>query len=90
MNVIDANGWSPLHHAAYIGDVQAATKLLESGASVNAYSNQQRTPLHLAAMQNQVEVVKTLMLSQAEMEWKDELKCTPLHLACKKGSIDSA
>ena len=40
VNNMDSNGWSALHHAAYIGDVSSATVLIESGAKVNAYSNQ--------------------------------------------------
>jgi ankyrin repeat protein len=39
VNNMDSNGWSALHHAAYIGDVSSATVLIESGAKVNAYSN---------------------------------------------------
>lgn len=49
VNNIDSNGWSALHHAAYIGDIESARTLLESDAKVNAFSNQNRTPLHLAA-----------------------------------------
>lgn len=39
VNQIDANGWSALHHAAYIGDLDSAAALIEAGAKVNAYSN---------------------------------------------------
>lgn len=28
VNNVDANGWTPLHHAAYIGDVSSAQKLI--------------------------------------------------------------
>jgi len=40
VNNIDGNGWTPLHHAAYIGDYEAASVLIENGAKVNSYSNQ--------------------------------------------------
>ena len=86
-NSIDSNGWTPLHHAANIGDYQAATILIYNGAKVNSYSNQQRTPLHLAALSNHTEMIVILLQNRAELEWKDELLCTPLHLACKKGSF---
>lgn len=89
VNNIDANGWSALHHAAYIGDLDSASILIENGAKVNSYSSQQRTPLHLAALQNNVELIQVLLMSSAELEWMDELKCTPLHLACKKGSFEA-
>lgn len=54
VNTIDANGWSALHHAAYIGDEESARTLLESDAKVDAYSNQNKTPLHLAALNDHV------------------------------------
>lgn len=40
VNQIDANGWSALHHAAYIGDLESAASLIESGADINAISSQ--------------------------------------------------
>jgi len=39
VNNIDANGWSALHHAAYIGDLNSASTLIEAGAKMDAYSN---------------------------------------------------
>lgn len=39
VNNIDSNGWAPLHHAAYIGDLDSASVLIENGALINAYSN---------------------------------------------------
>jgi ankyrin repeat protein len=39
VNNMDSNGWSALHHAAYIGDLDSASSLLEANAKVNAYSN---------------------------------------------------
>jgi len=69
VNNIDSNGWTPLHHAANIGDFEAAGILVESGAKVNSYSNQQRTPLHLASMNNHIELMQALLINKAEMEW---------------------
>lgn len=89
VNNIDANGWSPLHHASFIGDLTSAKFLVENGSKVNAYSNKNRTPLHFAAMNGHVEVIKELLAHQADLEWQDENKCTPLHLACKKGMLSA-
>jgi ankyrin repeat protein len=69
VNNIDSNGWTPLHHAGYIGDYESAGLLVENGAKVNSYSNQQKTPLHLAAMNNHVDLVQALLINKAEMEW---------------------
>lgn len=38
-NNMDSNGWTPLHHAANIGDFESAGLLVENGAKVNSYSN---------------------------------------------------
>jgi ankyrin repeat protein len=39
VNNMDANGWTSLHHASYIGDLESASILIENGANVNAFSN---------------------------------------------------
>ena len=78
---MDSNGWTALHHAAYIGDLESATTLIQADAKVNAYSNQQRTPLHLAALNTNTDFIKLLLLAQADLEWKDHLSSTPPHLA---------
>ena len=61
VNNIDANGWSALHHACYIGDRDSAATLIKYGANVSAYSNQKRMPIHLAALNNHVELIKLLL-----------------------------
>jgi len=61
--------------------------LKQSGANINAFSNQFKTPLHFAALNNHVEVCESLLESGAKKEARDEQKCTPLHLACRKGSL---
>lgn len=86
INIIDSNGWTALHHAAYHGDIKSVDQLIEAGANFNAFSNQFKTPLHFAAMNNHDSVVASLLRVGANKEAKDELHCTPLHLACKKGS----
>lgn len=68
VNNIDSNGWSALHHAASIGDLQSASMLIEQNAKVNAFSNQNRTPLHLAAANNHVELIELLLMNNAELE----------------------
>jgi ankyrin repeat protein len=69
---MDSNGWTALHHAAYTGDFESASTLLNNGAKVNAYSNQQKTPLHFAAFNNHTQVIQLLLSFKAEIEWMDE------------------
>lgn len=61
VNNIDSNGWSALHHAAYIGDLESARTLIKADAKINAFSNQNRTPLHLAALNDHVELIELLL-----------------------------
>lgn len=88
VNSIDSNGWTALHHAAYLGDYKSSKQLLEMNANINAFSNQFKTPLHFAALNNHPMVCQLLITNGADIEAMDEKKCTPLHLACKKGSQD--
>lgn len=39
VNNIDSNGWTALHHAAYIGDAESAETLIQHNARVDAFSN---------------------------------------------------
>ena len=39
MDILDSNGWTALHHAAYNGDFESADILLANGAKVDEYSN---------------------------------------------------
>jgi hypothetical protein len=45
----DANGWTPLHRAAWNGHMDVAKLLLANKADSNAKDNCGETPLHLAA-----------------------------------------
>ena len=73
INIIDSNGWTALHHAAFNGDLTSVQKLKEEGANIYAFSNQFNTPLHLAALKNRYKVVEYLIECKADMEARDEL-----------------
>ena len=95
-NLKDSNGWTALHYAAQIGDLESVKILIEkSKADINAFSNNGRTALHLAAKENKKNVVDYLIDkilerhkndSQIYLNAKDEHKCTPCHLAAKEGN----
>ena len=72
INIIDSNGWTALHHAAYNGDLQSVNQLKEAQAEINPYSNQFKTPLHFAAMNNYDKIVESLLGANALIEAKDE------------------
>lgn len=68
LNIVDNNGWTPLHHAAYIGDYESAVELISHGAKVNSYSNSMKTPLHFAALNNHADVINLLVSKGAKIE----------------------
>lgn len=89
LDILDSNGWTALIHACYTGDLESAKTLLQNGAKVNAFSNQQKQALHFAALKDSVPCIRLLLQNRAKLEAKDNQGCTPLHLACKKGCQNS-
>jgi hypothetical protein len=82
-NAADANGMTPLHHAARAGDLQRATQLIEDGAEVNAVSKMRWTPLHLAAWHGREDVTELLIKCGADVNAKGDGGQTPLEMAIK-------
>jgi len=87
-NIRDSNGWSALHYACQLGDLQSVIILVEKGSMIDSYSNNKRTPLHLAALKGYPEIVQFLLENGSDQDFQDELGCTPLHLAAKKGHVE--
>ncbi|CAD8136125.1 unnamed protein product [Paramecium octaurelia] len=90
VNVIDTNGWTPLHHAAYYGELWAITTLIERGAYQQISSNKGYYPIHVAALNNQAKAVQLLIEKgvnnqESYIDFQDNQNCTPMHLAAKKG-----
>jgi hypothetical protein len=82
-NSRDARGWTPLHHAAACGQINALLTLLEvSGITVNAADARGRTPLHVAIRHNQFDAARILLSSPAVgVNVVDENGMSPLGLA---------
>ncbi len=84
------DGWAPLHHAAFSGQLAAAQLLLAAGAEVDLRSDlgcAGSTPLGCAAAAGQVEVVELLLARGARIEARDEAGYTPLLLAAEVGHV---
>lgn len=82
INATDAEGWTPLHGAAYNGQLATAKILISKGANVNAINGTGWTPLHSAASQGHLSVVKLLVENGADVNAKDkDTEWTPLDLA---------
>lgn len=56
----DSNGVTPLHEAAFIGDVLTAEQLIAKGAYIHAKANNKNTPIDLAEKNGHSEMIKLL------------------------------
>lgn len=80
---------SPLHIAAYYGQVEICTFLLEQGITpdvTDPYTS--KTPLHIAAYSGHLEVVKILKKFHATLDIQDSIFTTPMHYAAMKKNKD--
>uniref|UniRef100_UPI003AAD9DCE serine/threonine-protein phosphatase 6 regulatory ankyrin repeat subunit C isoform X1 n=2 Tax=Centroberyx gerrardi TaxID=166262 RepID=UPI003AAD9DCE len=81
VNSLDQEQSTPLHAAAYLGDVHIMDLLITSGASVNAKDQGWLTPLHRAAASRNEKAVGLLLKQGAEVNTRDKFWHTPLHMA---------
>jgi len=89
VNDIDANGFSPLHHACMEGqlDIDVCKFLIDNGAKVDRPTMTKATPLHLAARNGNLDVVKLLIENKAPIDAEDAFGRTPLANAIFFGKV---
>ena len=77
------DGFTPLHFAAFLGDVSTATMLIEAGADVSAVSRNAMLvqPLHSAAAACNVEVARVLVEHGADVNAEQQDGYLPLDAA---------
>ena len=71
VNCSTANGSTPLHYAAFNGNLETARFLIGKGAGVNVKTKDGITPLHYAVSKNSKEIVRLLIEKGAEVNAKD-------------------
>ncbi len=88
-NVDETNesGWTALHKAARVGNIQMVEMLLNAGADVNQRTLSQQTPLHIAADEGHLLIVCKLSDFMEDPELKDEHGFTSFSLAAAKGHV---
>src|SRR5919198_3897374 len=91
VNAFSADGWTPLHLAAYFGHTKIAEMLLGHGADVTARSRNAtgNTALHAALAGNHKLVAGLLLGHGADVNAADAAGWRPLHLAAANNNIDA-
>lgn len=82
----DTWGNTALHHAARLGDTDAAERLIAAGAMVDAPNRSGATPLMLAARCGRWRTGSLLLAHGADMHRKDSQGRTPLQQAALAGN----
>jgi hypothetical protein len=79
------DGWSPLHYAAFGGQVEIARYLLSKGAGIDMPAPNSQTALMLAAAGGHLDLVKLLVGMHANMNVSDRKGRTALQIAQSRG-----
>lgn len=85
-------GWTPLHLAAFAGEIGTTRRLLEAGAqtSVISENGERNSPLHAALAGNgDPQVVRILLEAGARPDARASKGVTPLHLAASRGDLET-
>ncbi|HSJ15113.1 MAG TPA: ankyrin repeat domain-containing protein [Longimicrobiales bacterium] len=82
-----ADGFTPLHLAAFFGRIDNARLLIERGADANAVARNpsQVQPLHSAAAARQLEIAGMLVRAGADVNAVQQSGWRPLHAAAAHG-----
>jgi len=85
LNAVDDGGYTPLHEAAYNGQIEILDYLIAKGANLNATSASGSTPLHGAAFHGYVKAAERLIEEGAAIEVRNAGGFTPFLGACAGG-----
>ena len=85
-----ADGFTPLHLAAFFGRAEIARILIRNAADVSAASKNAMkvTPIHSAAAAHNREIVRLLLENDAPADVQQEGGWTPLHEAAQNGDVE--
>jgi ankyrin repeat protein len=91
INTYSADGWTPLHLAAFFGHPKITELLLAQHADVTARSRNANgnTPLHAALAGNHKLVAGLLIGRGADVNAADAQGWRPLHLAAANNNLDA-
>ena len=89
VNVVIANGTTPLHVAAAEAKIQVAALLVSRGANVDARQRNGWSPIMFAAQTGCVEIAELLVRKGADINAMNSGGATPLHIACFHGKTEA-
>jgi len=88
-NLVDQNGYTPLHYSSRNGNVAITRELLHRRANPNFQAGTLKTtPLHRASAAGRLEVVELLLDCGADPSLQDSDGETALHRAAKEGYLN--
>ncbi|MDQ7824318.1 MAG: ankyrin repeat domain-containing protein [Candidatus Eremiobacteraeota bacterium] len=88
VNIGDREGRTPLHIAAWYGQLAIAELLLSRGAALNKSDREGKTPLHMAAWYGHPDTAALLIEKGAKVNAEDSSGWTPLRLAAQNGLLE--
>jgi cytohesin len=84
----DKGGETPLHWAAFSGNVDLVRFLLEKGAEVDAKNARGLTPLAFTVAQDRIQAAGLLIERGANVNCRNPLNMTPLIIAAEQGAVE--
>ncbi|KAI8785853.1 ankyrin repeat domain-containing protein 17 [Biomphalaria glabrata] len=90
INIVDANGDTPLVHASANRDSRFLETLLKHGADVNLRNRWGEAPISIAVENSIVENVRLLLDAGAEYDFFDQSQKSPLSSALETGNLELA
>jgi ankyrin repeat protein len=90
VNTYSSDGWTPLHLAAFFGNIMIVEFLVVSGAHLNAESKNalKNQPLNAATTSNKMDIVQLLLKKGADVHFAQHGGITPLHAAAHNGNVE--
>jgi ankyrin repeat protein len=85
LNARDAEGWIPLHVAAYCGRREAVKALVWLGSSVNSQNSLGGTPLLMASQEGHESTARILVSLGGDVNIPNKQGATPVGLASQEG-----